>query len=183
MKQMTAEACQQLEKQNSAAAIAHYSATQAQAMLELAISTSISKHEKEVLAVAARGQSEEARNQFTAQLSTVLALQLIRSCATGTALYSRFQENAALGEAEDGFVRSFSDELCGQLSLLHTKGAFKGKSPAQRVEMFHQVFLQSLKTRGPEIMKLYGPAGNSAQTTSALSAKVVEQMKQQCSPS
>jgi len=181
VKQLESDACRQLEKGSSPAAVAGYTVTQAQAMLELAISTSIDKRREQIKAVVKRSGNGE--DKLMAQLPTVLALQLVKNCTVARALYNRFQGNAALEAGETSFVQSFSAELCEQLNGLHTKGAFKGKTPEQRVELFHQVFLQSLKTRGPQIMQLYGPAGNSSQTVAALSTKVFQQMQQQCAES
>lgn len=43
--------------------------------------------------------------------------------------------------------------------------------------------MASLKARGPQIMQLYGPAGNSPQTVELLSGRITEYMRQHCSES
>jgi hypothetical protein len=106
-----------------------------------------------------------------------VALHLVRTCPAATQLYGRFSRSAP---AEEAFVKSWGEELCQRLAALQTTGAFNGKSSAGRVELFHQEYTASLTRRGPQLMQLYGPAGNSQPVVTRLANRVAEYMQQQC---
>lgn len=108
--------------------------------------------------VATQANTAGAYEKLRANLPTAMAVHLIRTCPTATQLYSQFSNSAA---AEDAFIQAWGEELCQRLATLQATGFLKGKSPAERVELFHQEFNASLTRRGPQIMQLYGPAGNS----------------------
>ncbi len=177
-RRLAAEACQQLATGPSPAATA-LSPVQAQEVFEQALSQTIEKRVAAIRQVATQAKVAGAYEQLRAYLPTAVAVQLIRACPAATQLYNRFSQTAA---GEDKFIKAWGNELCQRLAALQTAGAFKGKSSAERVELFHQEFNASLTRRGPQIMQLYGPAGNSQAVVGRLAGRVTEYMQQQCLP-
>lgn len=129
--------------------------------------------------VAEQANTAGAYEKLRANLPTAVAVHLIKTCPTATHLYGRFSNSAA---TEDAFIKSWGEELCQRLATLQATGFLKGKSPAERVELFHQEFNVSLTRRGPQIMQLYGPTGNSQPVVARLAGRVTEYMQQQCLP-
>jgi hypothetical protein len=168
------ETCQQLAAGPSAAAL---SPMQAQAAFEQALSQTIEKRVASIRQVAANAKVAGAYEQLRASLPTAVAVHLIRACPAATQLYSRFSQTTV---GEDESIKSWGDELCQRLGALQTAGAFKSKSSAERVELFHQEFNASLNRRGPQIMQLYGPNGNSQEVVTRLAGRVTEYMQQNC---
>ena len=175
---LAAEACQQLAAGPGQAATG-LSPTQAQEAFEQALSSIIEKRVAVIRQVAKRANTAGAYEQLRADLPTAVAVQLIKACPAATQLYNRFSNSAA---DEDAFVKSWGDELCQRLANLQATGFLKGKSSAERTELFHQEFNASLTQRGPQIMQLYGPAGNSQPVIERLAGRVTEYMQQQCLP-
>ncbi|QKG58131.1 hypothetical protein GKZ68_16760 [Hymenobacter sp. BRD128] len=171
---LAGEACQQLAAGPSTATL---SPVQAQAAFEQVLSQTIEKRVATIRQVAAQAKVAGAYEQLRAYLPTAVAVQLIRACPAATQLYNRFRQTAA---GEDEFIKAWGDELCQRLAALQTAGAFKGKSSAERVELFHQEFNASLIRRGPQIMQLYGPNGNSQPVIERLAGRVTEDMQQNC---
>lgn len=174
-RRLAAEACQQLAAAPSAATTP--SAQQAQEAFEQALSQTIEKRVVAIRQVAKQANAAGAYEQLRATLPTAVAVQLIRTCPAAAQLYGRFSQTAA---GEDAFVKSWGDELCQRLAALQAAGAFTGKSSAERVELFHQEFNATLTRRGPQLMQLYGPAGNSQAVVERLAGRVTEYMQQQC---
>lgn len=173
---LASEACQQLAAGLSAATTA-LSPMQAQAAFEQALSQTIEKRVAAIRQVAARAKVAGAYEQLRASLPTTVAVQLIRACPAATQLYNQFSQTAA---GEDEFIKSWGDELCRRLAALQSAGAFRGKSSAERVELFHQEFNAALTRRGSQIMQLYGPSGNSQPVITRLAGRVTEYMQQNC---
>ena len=173
---LAAEACQKLATKAGQPA-GEMSAMQAQAAFEQALSDAIEKQVASIKEVAARANTAGAYEKLRASLPTAVALQLIKTCPTASTLYSRFGNSAA---SKDALIKSWGDELCQRLAVLQTTGLLKGKSSAERVELFHQEFNASLTRRGPQIMQLYGAAGNSQQVVGELAGRITEYMQQQC---
>ena len=181
--QLAMAACKKMDLE--VGSVAMLSATQAQAAFELALSEAIENGVTGIRQAAQRAKTAGAYEQLRANLPTAVALQLVKTCRTATALYGRFSNTiattSALTALETAFVESWGDELCKRLTTLNEKGLFQGKTSAERTELFHQEYIASLATRGPQIMQLYGPAGNSDQVTHVLSKLVMDNMIQRCS--
>jgi hypothetical protein len=175
---LAAEACQQLATKPGQPA-GEMSAIQAQAAFEQVLSDAIEKRVASIRQVAARANTAGAYEKLRASLPTAVALQLIRACPTATTLYSRFGNSAA---SKDALIKSWGNELCQRLAELQATGLLQGKSSAERMELFHQEFNASLTRRGPQIMQLYGAAGNSQPMQRELADGIMEYMKQQCLP-
>ncbi|AMR28061.1 hypothetical protein A0257_13815 [Hymenobacter psoromatis] len=175
---LAAEACQQLAA-GPGQALTELSPTQAQEAFEQALSQTIEKRVAAIRQVAKQANTAGAYEKLRADLPTVVAVHLIRTCPTATQLYGRFINSAA---AEDAFIKSWGEELCQRLATLQATGLLKNKSSAERVELFHQEFNASLTRRGPQIMQLYGAAGNSQPVVARLASRVMEDLQQQCLP-
>lgn len=175
---LAAEACQQLAAGPGNAAT-EQSPVQAQEAFEQALSQTIERRVASIRQVARQANTAGAYEQLRAYLPTAVALCLVRTCPAAAQLYGRFSQSAT---AEDAFIKSWGGELCQRLAALQTAGAFRGKSSAERVELFHQEFNASFTRRGPQIMQLYGPAGNSQPVVARLAGRVTEYMQQQCLP-
>lgn len=174
---LASEACQQLAAGPKPAT--EQSPVQAQAAFEQVLSQTIEKRAAAIRQVAAKAKVAGAYEQLRAYLPTAVAVQLIRTCPAATQLYNRFSQTAA---GEDEFITSWGDELCQRLAALQTAGTFNSKSSAERIELFHQEFSASLARRGPQIMRLYGPSGNSQAVVERLAGRVTEYMQQKCMP-
>ena len=177
-KQLAQSACQQLT--TGQASFATMSNLQAQEAFEQALSATIEGHIATIKQVATRAKTAGAYEQLRAQLPTTVSVHLIRSCPAAAQLYARFSNSAP---AEDAFVKSWGDELCQRLEKLQANGMFKGKTSAERIELYHQEFNASLVQRGPQIMQLYGAAGNSQPVLERLSSRNIEYMTHYCLPS
>jgi hypothetical protein len=177
-KQLAGSACQQLAAEQ--ASFATMSNLQAQEVFEHALSATIEGHIANIKQVAAHAKTASAYEQLQANLPTTVAVQLIRNCPAAAQLYARFSNSAP---AEDAFVKSWGDELCQRLEKLQANGMFKDKTSAERIELYHQEFNASLVQRGPQIMQLYGAAGNSQPVLERLSSRNLEYMQQHCLPS
>jgi hypothetical protein len=175
---LAAEACQQLATTPGQLA-SKMSAVQAQAAFEQVLSNAIEKRVASIKQVAAQSTTAGAYEKLRASLPTAVALQLIGDCPTATTLYNRFSNSAA---SKDALIKSWGNELCQRLAELQTTGLLQGKSSAERMELFHQEFNASLTRRGPQIMQLYGAAGNSQPVQGELADRITEYMKQQCLP-
>ncbi len=175
---LAAEACQQLAA-GPGQALTELSPTQAQEAFEQALSQAIEKRVAAIRQVAKQANTAGAYEKLRANLPNVVAVHLIRTCPTATQLYGRFSN---LAVAEDAFIKSWGEDLCQRLATLQATGLFKSKSLAERVGLFHQEFNASLTRRGPQIMQLYGPAGNSQPVVERLAGRVMEYMQQQCLP-
>jgi hypothetical protein len=175
---LAAEACQQLTTEPSAAA-SGLSPAQAQEAFEQALSKTIEKRVATIRLVAKRANTAGAYEKLRAYLPTAVAMDLLRTCSAAAQLYGRSSNSAA---AEDALVKSWGDELCQRLATLQATGVLKGKSSAERVELFHQEFNASLQRRGSQIMQVYGSAGNSQPVVERLANRVTEYMQQQCLP-
>lgn len=178
-RQLATGACQQLTAAPTAASLATMSVTQAQETFERMLSSAIEEHVAMIKQVATQAKTAGAYEQLRAALPTVVAVHLIRNCPAAAQLYARFSNSAA---AEDAFIKSWSEELCQRLAALQAKGLFKGKTSAERIELYHQEFNASLVQRGPQIMQLYGAAGNSQPVVDRLSSRTLEYMQQHCLP-
>ena len=177
-RRLAAEACQQLADGPGSAA-ANLSPTQAQEAFEQALAKTIERRVAAIRQVAQQANAAGAYEQLRAYLPTAVAVHLIKTCPAATQLYGRFSNSAA---AEDAFIKSWGEELCQRLATLQANGLVRGKSPAERVALFHQEFSASLTQRGPQIMQLYGPAGNSQPVVTRLASRATEYMQQQCLP-
>lgn len=184
VKQLTAEACQQLDTEQQRASLANLSTAQAQSAFERVLSAAIEKGVPAIKQLAQRSNTIGAYEKLRATLPTAVALRMIQTCSPASTLYNRFSSSvAAPAGPEKAFIESWGNELCTRLVLLNDKGSFQGKPSTERVELFHQEYMASLKARGPQIMQLYGPAGNSPQTVQLLSGRITEYMRQHCSES
>ena len=175
---LAAEACQQLATGPGRAAT-ELSPVQAQEAFEQALSSIIEKRIAVIKRVAEQANTAGAYEKLRADLPTAVAVQLIKTCPAATQLYARFSNSAA---AEDDFIKSWGDELCQRLATLQAAGFLKHKSAAERTALFHQEFTASLTRRGPQLMQLYGPAGNSEAVVARLASRVTDYMQQQCLP-
>ncbi|MEJ7661987.1 MAG: hypothetical protein WKG07_21645 [Hymenobacter sp.] len=128
---------------------------------------------------AQRAGTAGACEKLRAELPTAVALQLIKSCPTAARLYGRFGDSAA---AEDTFIAAWGHELCQRLTTLHAKGLLQNKTFTTQIELFHQEFTASLIRRGPQIMQLYGAAGNSQSVIEQIGSRVTDYMRQHCLP-
>lgn len=176
---LATEACRQLAAKPGYATAATMSAQQAQEAFEQALSATIEKRVASIRQAAQRAGTAGAYEKLRAELPTAVALQLVKSCPTAARLYGRFGDSAA---AEDSFIAAWGDELCQRLTTLQTKGLLQNKTSAARIELFHQEFTASLIQRGPQIMQLYGAAGNSQPVMEQLSSRVTDYMQQHCLP-
>ncbi len=184
VKQLAAAACQRVGPALGGAAPATLSATQAQEAFEQVLSAAIENQVADIRQLARRTKAAGAYDQLRAELPTATALCMVRTCPAAAALYDRFSSTItgapAPTRAEAAFVQSWGDELCRRLAALNEKGQFQGKTSAERFELFHQEYAAALAIRGPQIMQLYGAAGNSNQVTALLSSRMTDYMKQSC---
>lgn len=183
-KQLVAEACQQLANEQKRTPFTDLNASQSQDTFERALSAAIEKSGPDIKKLAQRSKIPGAYERLRAALPTAVAFGMVRTCAPAATLYNRFVNSAVAPDGpEKAFIESWGNELCTRLATLKEQGRFQGKTSTERIELFHQEYLSSLKLRGPQIMQLYGPAGNSSQTVELLSGRMTEYMRQHCSNS
>lgn len=176
---LATEACRQLAAEPGYATAASLGAQQAQEAFEQALSATIEKRVASIKQAAQRAGTAGAYEKLRAELPTAVALQLVKSCPTAARLYGRFGDSAA---TDDLFIAAWGDELCQRLATLQAKGLLQNKTSAARIALFHQEFTASLTQRGPQIMQLYGAAGNSQPVLEQLSSRVTDYMRQHCLP-
>ncbi|WP_460613444.1 hypothetical protein [Hymenobacter seoulensis] len=179
VKQLRTEACEQLLSRQKNTPFSTLNATQAQQLFEETLSATIEKRVSSIKQVAARSKIAGAYEQLRANLPTAVAIQLVKTCQPAATLYNQFS-NSLPTAAEQMLIKSWGSELCSRLTALKDNGSFKGKTPTERMELFRREFMTSVNTHGPQIMKVYGPAGNSPQAVDRLSQLVSQQIQEQC---
>lgn len=175
-REAAATACQRLTAQAGTTNFQTLSPAKAQDLFEQALSNAITSKDKKARRLV-QGKVASTYEKLISDLTTLAAIELIRICAPAALLYRHFSDTAS---AEQEFVQSWGDELCQRLNTLDQQGKLKGQTAAQRMELFRQEYEASLHRRGPQIMQLYGPAGNSTDTVARLGTLLMEHMQTNC---
>lgn len=180
-RQITSEVCRLLDAEQQRSPVAAMSNIQAQETFERALSAGIEKQVPSIKQLARRSKTPNAYEKLRKDIPTAVALALVKTCPAATTLYNRFSRSVAnSSEAEKAFFDSWGDELCQKLNILNAQGLMQEKTSAERMELFHQEYTAALSTRGPQIMQLYGPAGNSPEVVEALGNRLTESMVRPC---
>ncbi|WP_088844602.1 hypothetical protein [Hymenobacter gelipurpurascens] len=182
MKQLSDATCQRLTMQQQRVEFASLSSVQAQQTFEQALSDVIEEQVPAIRQLAQRSQVAGAYEKLRTTLPTTVAIQLVRTCRPAASLYQKFSRtNTDASDAEKAFISSWGDELCQRLTALNTQGSLQKKTSAERTAVFRKEFMSSLNSRGPQIMQLYGPAGNNQQTVQYLGNLLSGYMLTSCS--
>ena len=108
VKQLTAEACQQLDTEQQRASLTNLSAAQAQATFERVLSAAIEKGVPAINRLAQRSNTAGAYEKLRATLPTAVALRMIQTCSPASTLYNRFSNSVvAPAGPEKAFIESW----------------------------------------------------------------------------
>ncbi|MBW3131127.1 hypothetical protein [Hymenobacter profundi] len=182
IKQIAAEACQQMAADKQQDSFATMRPPQAQDTFEKILLATIKRRESTIRQVARRSNVPGAYEQLLGSLATLVSVQLVRTCPDATMLYGRFAgaRSAEPTPAEQALIQEWGDELCQRLAALQKAGRLQGKTSAECLELFHQEYTASLTKRGPQIMQVYGSDGNSQMVVDLLSNRITQYMQQHC---
>ena len=183
-KKLAAETCQQLTANPKHDLFASMAAAEAQQIFEQALSVVIEKRVGDIRQLARNSAKASVYDNLRVALPTAMALEMVRKCPAAATLFGRFEGEIATAPnptaAENAFIESWGNELCQRLAALQAKGMFQAKDPAERLALFRREYTASLAARGPQIMQIYGPAGNSQQVSDSMGRDIASFMEQKC---
>jgi hypothetical protein len=175
IRRLTTDACQRLR-----APATGLSAAQAQQELEEAVLATLDRHAKQAEKLAAGAPTPDAGLRFRQNLSSLLALQLVRDCPAARQRYELFQQTIPAPDPAEKLLHTISNDLCASLARHQANGDFAHRTPAQRMELFHTDFKRVINTYSEQLQATYGAQASTPAGMDQLSAQLVDYMKQQC---